>query len=173
MTPFVFDTLSASRQLRDAGMAEGVAEAVVSVFQHAATMPDITHLATRADLEALGSSLRGDMEALRLGTKAEMDAHRLATRADFDAFRQSIKADMETLRLTTTSNQEALRLIVDVDLEAVRRDMATKDDIAQVRLEIVNTRAALNETIRQQGWLLMGGIGALVTILNGLMKVFG
>jgi len=162
MTPFVFDTLSASKQLRDAGMAEGVAEAVVSVFQHAATMPDITHLATRADLEALGSSLRSDMEALRLGTRAEMDAHRLAARADFDAFQQSIKADMETLRLT-----------VDVDLEAVRRDMATKDDLAQVRLEIVNSRAALNDTIRQQGWLLMGGISALVTILNGLMKVFG
>ncbi len=35
MTPFVFDTLSASKQLREAGMAEGVAEAVEEAILNA------------------------------------------------------------------------------------------------------------------------------------------
>lgn len=118
MTPFVFDTLSASKQLREAGMPEGVAEAVVSVFQHAAAMPDISHLATKADVEAL---------------------------------RQATEAD----------------------IAALRNEMATKEDLAKVRLEIASSRAALTDTIRQQGWLLLGGIGVLLTIVNGLVKVLG
>ncbi|MDO9223439.1 MAG: hypothetical protein Q7U20_06970 [Caulobacter sp.] len=125
MTPFVFDTLSASKQLREAGMAEGVAEAVVSVFQHAAAMPDVSHLATKADLEALGAATRADLEALSVATKADI------------------------------------------------AQLATKADIAQVKLEIANLRASVNETIRHQGWMLLGGVGVLVTILNGLMKMFG
>ena len=79
MTPFVFDTLSASKQLREAGMSEGVAEAVVSVFQHASAMPDISHLATKADLQALGSALTADIDALKLTNKADLDAHLQAT----------------------------------------------------------------------------------------------
>ncbi|MDP1632478.1 MAG: hypothetical protein Q8L66_13765 [Caulobacter sp.] len=94
MAPFVFDTLGASKRLREAGMSEGVAEAVVSVFQHAAAMPDISHLATR-------------------------------------------------------------------------------DDFAQVRLEIANLHASINDTIRQQGWLLLGGVGVLLTLSNGMMKALG
>jgi hypothetical protein len=125
MSPFVFDTLSASKQLREAGMAEGVAEAVVSVFQHAATMPDISHLATKADV-------------------ADM-----ATKTDLEALRMATKADIEALRT------------------------ATKEDTAEVKLEIANLRASVNETIRHQGWMLLGGVGVLVTILNGLMKMLG
>lgn len=50
MTPFAFDTLSASKRLREAGMEEAVAEAVVSVFQHAVELVDIGHLATKEDI---------------------------------------------------------------------------------------------------------------------------
>lgn len=57
MTPFSFDTLGASKQLREAGMPEGMAEAVVSVFHHAAMTPDVSHLATKEDLE----TVRADM----------------------------------------------------------------------------------------------------------------
>lgn len=116
MTPFVFDTLSASKQLREAGMPEGVAEAVVAVFQHVATMPDISHLATKDDV-----------------------------------------ADMATK----------------IDIAAIRNEMATKEDLAKVRLEIASFRASMTDTIRQQGWLLLGGIGVLLTIVNGLVKVLG
>lgn len=108
MTPFAFDTLSASKRLREAGMEEGVAEAVVSIFQHAAMTPDVSHLATKEDLESL----------------------RLATKADFDAL-----------------------------------GVATKLDI---RAEIMASEARVRETIRLQGWALMGGVGLMLAVFGGV-----
>lgn len=107
MTPFVFDTLSASKQLREAGMSEGVAEAVVSVFQHAAAMPDISHLATKEDLEA----------------------SRLATKAEIDNLRLEVKASEASIR------------------------------------------ADFNDKLRQQGWMLLGGVAVLLTISTAMSRV--
>ena len=146
MTPVPFDTLGASKQLREAGMPEGVAEAVVSVFQHATAMPDISHLATKEDLVLVKNDLfavKDDLKALR----AEM-----ATKDDLKALRDEM------------ATQEALA--------GLRAGMATRDELAQVRLEIANLHASLNDTIRQQGWLIMGGVGVLVTISNSMLKIF-
>ncbi|HRD27519.1 MAG TPA: hypothetical protein PLO65_04375 [Caulobacter sp.] len=138
MTPFVFDTLSASKQLREAGMPEGVAEAVVSVFQHASAMPDISHLASKADI-------------------ADM-----ATRADLELLRVATKADIESLRQSTSA-----------DTHVLRTEMATKAELAQLRLEIASFRAAITDTIRQQGWLLLGGIGVLMGMFTFIGRTLG
>lgn len=113
MTPFSFDTLGASKQLREAGMPEGMAEAVVSVFQHAATSPDISHLATKDDV--------ADM-----ATKADLDGLRVATRADIDL----AKFDLRT--------------------------------------EIMASEARVRETIRLQGWALMGGMGLMLAVFGSV-----
>lgn len=102
MTPFLFDTLGASKQLREAGMPEGMAEAVVSVFQHAATSPDISHLATRDDVADMATKTYVDM----------------------------VKSDLRT--------------------------------------EIMASEARVRETIRLQGWALMGGMGLLLAIFGGV-----
>lgn len=67
MTPFSFDTLGASKQLREAGMEQGMAEAVVAVFQHVASIPDISHLATKDDLADEVKAMCGEM-----ATKADV-----------------------------------------------------------------------------------------------------
>lgn len=191
MSPFAFDTLSAAKQLREAEMSEGVAEAVVSVFQHAATMPDISHLATKADLEALSvatkadvadMATKSDLELLRMATKADIEALGLATRVDIEALRVATTSDIDALRSSTDalrSNVDALRSemarksdIADMATKSDIADMATKADIAEVRLEVANLRADLQATIRQQGWLIMGGVGVVVTISNTMLKVF-
>src|SRR5215217_7903065 len=82
MTPFAFDTLSASKRLREAGMEEGVAEAVVGVFQHAAETVDISHLATKEDI--------ADM-----ATKADVNALRGAAKADLAVFKNEMSADIK------------------------------------------------------------------------------
>ncbi len=69
MTPFSFDTLGASKQLREAGMPEGVAEAVVSVFQHAAMTPDISHLATKDDVADMATKAYVDLVKSDLRTE--------------------------------------------------------------------------------------------------------
>ena len=101
MTPFAFDTLNASKRLREAGMAEGVAEAVVSVFQHAAAMPDISHLATRVDVADMATkadiadmATKGDIEAVRTEVKMlglEMQVSASDLRAELnDKLRQTV-----------------------------------------------------------------------------------
>lgn len=115
MTPFVFDTLSASKQLREAGMSEGVAEAVVSVFQHAAAMPDISHLATKADLNALSIATRADIDSIRseMATKAELEAFRMETQAEFKMVRLEIKASADAVRgeINEKFRQQTLAII--------------------------------------------------------------
>ncbi len=51
MTSIGFDTLGASKRLREAGMDERMADTVVEIFQQAAGMPDISHLATKDDFK--------------------------------------------------------------------------------------------------------------------------
>src|SRR3990167_1740539 len=118
MTPFVFDTLSASKQLREAGMAEGVAEAVVSVFQHASAMPDISHLATKADLASQGALMKAGLDAQNAQLKADLDAQSARFKADLDAQSALVKADLDVMK---------------ADIGALKRDMATRTDIAELR----------------------------------------
>lgn len=137
MTPFSFDTLGASKQLREAGMPEGMAEAVVSVFQHATMTPDISHLATKDDLEGLRVATRTDLEGLQAATKADLDGLRIATKADLEGLRVAAKADVEVVE-------------------------------ARLRTEIMASEARVRETIRLQGWALMGGMGLMLAIFGGV-----
>lgn len=59
MTVLAFDTLDASRQLRDAGADERLAEAVVRVVSQTVVLPSIEHLATKAEMDALRAEVKG------------------------------------------------------------------------------------------------------------------
>ncbi len=131
MTPFAFDTLSASKQLREAGMEQGVAEAVVAVFQHAASPPDIGHLATKDDLETLRMATKQDLETLRMATKE--DIADMATRTDLENQGATIRSDL--------------------------------------RADIMASEARVRETIRLQGWALMGGVGLMLALFGGVAGV--
>ena len=150
MSPFAFDTLSASKQLREAGMSEGVAEAVVSVFQHAAAMPDISHLATKADLDALRLMTKSDLEAQSAAMRADIDAQGAKMKADLDAQGARVKADLDLMR---------------ADIGALKREMATKADLADLRAEF-------GGRLLQQTWMTIGGVTALVTMVNITLKIF-
>lgn len=148
MTPFSFDTLGASKQLREAGMPEGMAEAVVSVFQHAAASPDISHLATKEDLEGL-----------RVANKADLDGLRVANKADLEGLRVANKADLEGLRIANKADLEGLRIAAKADVEVVE---------ARLRTEIMASEARVRETIRLQGWALMGGMGIMLAVFGSV-----
>jgi hypothetical protein len=102
-----FDTLDAARRLRDAGVEERAADAIVDLVQSAARMPDISDLATKSDLNQLALATKADMQALRLELKGDINA--LETR--------------------------------------------------------------FSEKLRLQGWALMGGMAALITIYTALIKL--
>lgn len=161
MTPFVFDTLSASKQLREAGMAEGVAEAVVSVFQHASAMPDISHLATKADLEALSVATKADLKAQSALTKADLNAQSALMKADLNAQSALMKADLDAQSALMKADLDLMK----ADIGALKRDMATKADLADLRAEF-------GARLLQQTWMMIGGVTALVTMVNVTLKIF-
>ena len=130
MVPYTFDTLGASRQLRDAGMAEGVAEAVVAVFQHATSGIDLGELATKMDLNEVRAVMATKADLERLATKTDME--RFATKADLDALRTATKADIEALRGEMATK---------TDLHALRADVSEK--FRQHTLSMLGGMAAL------------------------------
>ena len=80
-----FDTLKASRRLRDAGFEEKQADALVYAFAE-----DIgANLATKADI----ALLKGDIALLR----RDMDSGFESLRKDMDSGFESLRKDMEIL----------------------------------------------------------------------------
>lgn len=78
-----FDTLGATKRLRDAGLEERAAEAIVELVQSTAQFPDISGLATKAD-----TATKADLA--NMATKADLVELAHATKMDI----QALKADL-------------------------------------------------------------------------------
>ena len=81
MSLLVFDTLKATKVLKQAGFDEVQAEAVV------ATVGDAIggSVATKADLEKTAGELRADMQKMEAGLRADMQKMEAGLRADVTA----------------------------------------------------------------------------------------
>jgi aspartate/glutamate racemase len=64
MTSVAFDTHRAVKALREAGVEERQAEAITQIVQQSADLPDVTTLATKADLSATKSDLEAAIAKL-------------------------------------------------------------------------------------------------------------
>jgi hypothetical protein len=110
-----FDTLSAAQELREAGLDDRQAEAIVTTVSKAMSET----VATKADLELQGAATRADIETLRTDTKANIEALRTDTKANIEALRTDTKANIEALRTDTKANIEALRAEVKLLAQSV------------------------------------------------------
>jgi len=159
MSTTAFDTLSASRRLREAGMDERTAEAVVALVQQTAQRPDISALATKDDVRDMVT--RADLR--EMATKA--DISEMATKADLRDM--ATKADLREM----ASKADVSEMASKSDL----RDMATKAELLVTKLElkseIASLEARLSEKLRLQGWALLGGVAVLMTISTALIKL--
>ena len=144
MTPFAFDTLSASKRLREAGMAEGVAEAVVAVFQHATASVDFSLLATKADL--LGLATKADIADM--ATKA--DIADMATKADIADM--ATKTDLEMLHA------------------AIKSDFAVQ--ASEVKLELSQLELRVQKRSDQQMWGVIGLLSGVIMLATAAIKLF-
>jgi hypothetical protein len=90
-----FDTLGATKRLRDAGLEERAAEAIVELVQSTAQFPDISGLATKAE-----TATKADLA--NMATKADT-----ATKADLAELAHATKIDIQALKadLAITKNQ--------------------------------------------------------------------
>lgn len=96
MTAIGFDTLSASKRLREAGMDQPMAEAVVELVQQTTMLPDISDLATKSEL----SATRADLQATKAELKADLKNEIALVRADMTSMESRLRADLsEKIRL--------------------------------------------------------------------------
>ena len=82
-----FDTLAAAKELKETGLDDRQAGAIVATISKAMSET----VATKADLELQGAATRADIEALRADTKADIEALRADTKADIGTLRTDVK----------------------------------------------------------------------------------
>lgn len=102
MATIAFDSLSASKRLREAGLEEHVAEAIVEIVQQTTSTPDISHLATKDDLKLFATKddlkLFATKEDLKLFATKE-DLKQFATKEDLKQLEMATKADFHEAKL--------------------------------------------------------------------------
>ena len=166
MSVLAFDTHKAVIALKQAGFAEGQAEAVVTTMGAALG----GQVATKADLAEVRTALEAALGQLRL-----------TTQADLAEVRTALEAAMEQLRLTTQADLTEVRTALEAALVAVKGDIEqlrseTKADIERLRSEtkadLAAGRADLAEqfaALYKQLWLMAVGIVGLTVALLRLL----
>ena len=93
MSLLVFDTLKATKALKQAGFDEVQAEAVV------ATVGDAIggNVATKADLEKTAGELRADMQKMEAGLRTDMQKMEAGLRTDMQKMEAGLRADMQKM----------------------------------------------------------------------------
>ncbi|MBC7667833.1 MAG: hypothetical protein H7236_05080 [Gemmatimonadaceae bacterium] len=156
-----FDTLTASKRLRDAGLEERAAEAIVGLVQSAAHFPDISCLATKVDVANMATKT----DIADMATKA--DLANIATKADIaDMANKADLANMVTkadiVDMAKKGDVAELAHTTRMDSQALKADLAiTKNQIL----------AALNDKLRFQSFALMGGVTAIVGLATAIIKL--
>lgn len=101
-----FDTHDAANRLKAAGFTEPQVEALVDVARVTTTLPDISTLATKADLVASTLATKADLAALRVDLERGQAELRSELKSDFNDLRtdfNGLKNDVAGLRTEFTS----------------------------------------------------------------------
>ena len=97
MASVTFDTHGFVKLMRESGLTEPQAEAIV----HMQTSVLDSQLATQAGLDALRMTLQADLEQLKISVQADLEQQKITTRADL--------RELE-LRLQTQIKDQTIRL---------------------------------------------------------------
>jgi len=97
MNSVVFDTHAAANRFKRAGFTEDQVEALVEVTRETTALPDISTLATKADIVLL----KADIEQLRLANKSDIGA----LKSDIEKLAEATKADVAKLEAKISDAQ--------------------------------------------------------------------
>jgi hypothetical protein len=86
MNSIAFDTHAAAIRFKRAGFTEDQIEALVEVTRETTALPDVSTLATKADIERLEQATRADIERLEQATRADIERFEQAVTAKFTNF---------------------------------------------------------------------------------------
>jgi hypothetical protein len=149
-----FNSLKSFDRLTNAGVSEQQAREFVGIFEESLNS-SIEHLATRADLQLLETSLRSDMQVMEAGIRADMQAMEAGIRSDMQAMEAVIRSDMQAMGTS-------LRAEFKADINELKIEL--KHDIGAInnRLSALETGLVLMQRLFFGGTLLtLLGIGGL------------
>ena len=95
-----FDTLAAAQELRKSGLEDRQAEAIVTTISKAMSET----VATKADLELQGTSIKAEIENLHM----EIGALRSEVKADMNLFKLSVENRFESVEKAMASLQDKI-----------------------------------------------------------------
>ena len=150
-----FDTLKASRRLRDAGFEEKQADALVNAFAE-----DIgANLATKDDI----ALLKGDIALLRKDMDSGFESLRKDMTSGFESLRKDMTGEIESLRKDMTSENAALRQDMTGQIESLRKDMTAGNAALRQDMELLEQRLKLRMA------LAVGGATTMILTALGII----
>lgn len=141
MTTPAFDTQKASREIKDSGLDDVPAEAIVDVI-----LASQDNLATKSDVHDVARIIKAELKDV----KDEMKSLTKNTKADMEAFRKDYKVDTERFKAVLDRNIE----IIEVGFEKI----AIKNQ--------ADAQALQSRNIIKLAWLSCGILAAFATILG-------
>lgn len=151
-----FDTLSASKRLRDAGLEERAAEAIVELVQSATHFPDISGLATKTDIADMVT--KADLG----GLAAKTDIADMATKTDLKTAVAGLATKADIADMATKTDLTALAHTTEMSIQALKADLAITK--TQILVE-------LSERLRSQSLAFLGGVTAIVGLATAIIKL--
>ena len=155
MTVLAFDTHKAVKELRAAGAAESLAEAVVATV--GAAMGE--NVATKADI----ADVRTELAEVKAELKADIAAVQTELKADINELRAELKADANELRAELKADANELRAELKADANQIRAELKADRAVAQANL------AGLEARLYRHLWIMAASIVGLTVTL---IKVF-
>ena len=189
------DTLKAARALEKAGFEPAQAEAMVAAFGGsvaggAATREDLRDLrsasrddnrALREEIAEVRTELKAEIAEVRTELKAEIAEVRTELKVEIAEVRTELKVEIAELRTELKAEIAELREETRAEFVAVREEMRTgfaavrsemdvmKDDIADLKTEIVKVRSACHDDIKSLKAQMYGLLLAQATLIVGLV----
>ena len=112
MNAMALDTHAHVKRLVGAGMSESQAEAVIEALRQTAELPDIGHLATKADLQIAKSDLQSSIAEVRSelqATKSDLQSSIAEVRSELQATKSDLQSLIAELRAELTGTKGELR----------------------------------------------------------------
>ncbi len=126
----MFDTLSASRRLREVGFEDEQADAVVGLLAG-----DVSEsVATKSDIELLRADTKSGIDLLKADTKTDIERLRADTKSAIERLGADTKSDIERLRADTKTDIELLRADTKTDIELLRAELRAVEQRMTIRL---------------------------------------
>jgi len=151
-----FDTLDASKTLRNAGVDERTAEAIVAVVQRTVELPPTDHLATREQVERLEEHF----ERLEASTREHFERLEVSTRDQIERLEASTRGQIERLEAWTRARFDA----VDARFDALEAKVDALDKRLTSRFDDLKTTVYAAVGFQLVG--LVGVAGFLYVVLK-------